>query len=32
MPDTTSASLGPREASTRYQRAMLDKTADDLDA
>ncbi|MFR9793811.1 nuclear transport factor 2 family protein [Streptomyces sp. MB22_4] len=30
MPDTTSADLGPREVLARYQRAMLDKSADDL--
>ena len=30
MPDTTSASPGPREILARYQRAMLDKSADDL--
>ncbi|MFJ6214845.1 nuclear transport factor 2 family protein [Streptomyces sp. NPDC092296] len=30
MPDTTSASPGPREVLARYQRAMLDKSADDL--
>jgi ketosteroid isomerase-like protein len=30
MPDTTSANLGPREVLARYQRAMLDKSADDL--
>ncbi|MET8799543.1 nuclear transport factor 2 family protein [Nocardia sp. NPDC004568] len=30
MPDTTSADLGPREILARYQRAMLDKSADDL--
>jgi len=32
MPDTTSADLGPRKVLARYQRAMLDKSADDLDA
>ena len=31
MPETTSASnLGPREVLARYQRAMLDMSADDL--
>ncbi|WP_405741356.1 nuclear transport factor 2 family protein [Streptomyces sp. NBC_01525] len=30
MPDTTSAHLGPHEVLARYQRAMLDKSADDL--
>ncbi|MEV7778084.1 nuclear transport factor 2 family protein [Kitasatospora sp. NPDC088351] len=30
MPDTTSTSPGPREILARYQRAMLDKSADDL--
>ncbi|MFJ6134324.1 nuclear transport factor 2 family protein [Kitasatospora sp. NPDC092286] len=30
MPDTTSTSPGPREVLARYQRAMLDKSADDL--
>jgi uncharacterized protein len=30
MPDTTSAVLGPREVLARYQRAMLDMSADDL--
>lgn len=30
MSDTTSANLGPREVLARYQRAMLDKSADDL--
>lgn len=30
MPDTASADLGPREVLARYQRAMLDKSADDL--
>ncbi|MEU9111376.1 nuclear transport factor 2 family protein [Streptomyces sp. NPDC048483] len=30
MPDTISANLGPREVLARYQRAMLDKSADDL--
>ncbi|MEU2780190.1 hypothetical protein ABZ646_47280, partial [Streptomyces sp. NPDC007162] len=30
MPDPTSANLGPREVLARYQRAMLDKSADDL--
>lgn len=30
MSDTVSASLGPREVLARYQRAMLDKSADDL--
>ncbi|MEF9887127.1 nuclear transport factor 2 family protein [Streptomyces sp. P9-A4] len=31
MPDdTTSANLGPREVLARFQRAMLDKSADDL--
>ncbi|MFB7590173.1 nuclear transport factor 2 family protein [Streptomyces sp. NPDC056169] len=30
MPDTTSATPGPREVLARYQRAMLDKSADDL--
>ncbi|MER8104930.1 nuclear transport factor 2 family protein [Kitasatospora sp. NPDC094016] len=30
MPDTTPASPGPREVLARYQRAMLDKSADDL--
>ncbi|MFF1906936.1 nuclear transport factor 2 family protein [Kitasatospora sp. NPDC058218] len=30
MPDTTSAKPGPREVLARYQRAMLDKSADDL--
>ncbi|MEV7930113.1 nuclear transport factor 2 family protein [Kitasatospora sp. NPDC088779] len=30
MSDTTSAGPGPREVLARYQRAMLDKSADDL--
>ncbi|OPF75596.1 hypothetical protein VT50_0224555 [Streptomyces antioxidans] len=30
MPDTTSSPLGPRELLARFQRAMLDKSADDL--
>lgn len=30
MPDTASTDLKPREVLARYQRAMLDKSADDL--
>ncbi|MGW3494751.1 nuclear transport factor 2 family protein [Streptomyces sp. NPDC001020] len=30
MPDMTSGNLGPREVLARYQRAVLDKSADDL--
>ncbi|OIJ93247.1 nuclear transport factor 2 family protein [Streptomyces colonosanans] len=30
MPDITSANLSPRDVLTRYHRAMLDKSADDL--
>ncbi|KQX54704.1 MULTISPECIES: nuclear transport factor 2 family protein [unclassified Streptomyces] len=30
MPDTASDDLGPRAILARYQRAMLDKSADDL--